>query len=94
MNLAEFKAWFQGYTEGMTGMPNQKQWARIQERVAQIQDALPTSYHTFIHEYRPYPWYPAYWNIGDSGVGQTTYTPSVAFHALGCSDFAESTNAV
>ena len=33
MNLAEFKAWFDGYTEDMSGPPNEDQWAKIKAKV-------------------------------------------------------------
>lgn len=36
MNLSEFKAWFEGFTEGMDGPPNEAQWNRIQERLATV----------------------------------------------------------
>lgn len=64
MNLSEFKAWFGGFTEGMTKLPNAKQWARIQERVAEITPD-PTPYPVFIDRYvRPYwtTWNPYGWS--------------------------------
>jgi hypothetical protein len=36
MQVAEFKAWFMGYTEDMQGPPNKAQWAKIQQRVSEI----------------------------------------------------------
>lgn len=36
MTLSEFKAWFEGFTEGMDGPPSLKQWERIQARVKEI----------------------------------------------------------
>lgn len=42
MTLAEFKAWFEGFTETMEGAPTEKQWERIQERVAQIDGSVIT----------------------------------------------------
>lgn len=37
MTLQEFKAWFDGFTEGFNGkVPTQKQWKRINERVSEI----------------------------------------------------------
>jgi len=53
MTLAEFKAWFEGYTEAMSGAPNDSQWKRIQEKVAKI-DGAPTTQTVFIDRYRPY----------------------------------------
>lgn len=36
MTPKEFKAWFDGFTEALEGTPNVHQWARIKERVAEI----------------------------------------------------------
>lgn len=36
MRSAEFKAWFEGFTEALDGLPNEAQWKRICERVATI----------------------------------------------------------
>lgn len=61
MNLQEFKAWFEGFTEVMDAVPTRKQWERIQERVKQIKDA-PTTRDVFIRHYWPpyYTWTPTY----------------------------------
>lgn len=83
MNLSEFKAWFEGYTENMDGPPGEKQWKRIQARVAEITDAPSVSYPIFIERYvKPYcppyiTWTSArldaqgiYYTSGDSYVGK------------------------
>lgn len=36
MKVAEFQAWFEGFTEAIPGIPNEKQWERIKEKVAAI----------------------------------------------------------
>lgn len=36
MNIAEFKAWFEGYTEDMEGPPSAAQWERIKSRVGEL----------------------------------------------------------
>lgn len=36
MTPAEFKAWFDGFTEGMDGPPSIKQWEKITAKVKQI----------------------------------------------------------
>lgn len=36
MTPAEFKAWFDGFTEAFTGCPTKAQWGRIKERVSEI----------------------------------------------------------
>lgn len=54
MTPKEFKAWFDGFTEALEGTPSVKQWARIKERVAEI-DGTPTTYPVYISGYwRPY----------------------------------------
>jgi len=55
MNLSEFKAWFEGFTECMEGTPTKKQWERIKERVAKI-DGTPVTYPIYIRDY----WQPYY----------------------------------
>jgi len=54
MHLSEFKAWFEGFTEEMSGTPNKAQWARIKKRVGEItNDYTPSP--IFIEKYaRPY----------------------------------------
>ena len=60
MQLSEFKAWFEGFTEGMDGPPNEKQWARIQAKIKEIDGAPVTP--VYIERYRDiYPrWYRSY----------------------------------
>jgi len=40
MTNAEFKAWFDGFTDGLDGNPTGKQWERIKAKVAAI-DGTP-----------------------------------------------------
>ncbi len=58
MTLAEFKAWFEGFTETLEGAPSEKQWERIKARVAEI-DGTVTTYPVFVDRYIPpyRPWY-------------------------------------
>jgi hypothetical protein len=42
MTLAEFKAWFEGFTEDMESAPTTKQWKRIKDRVKQIDGTVLT----------------------------------------------------
>lgn len=51
MTLSEFKAWFEGYTEGLDGAPTEKQFKRIKAKVAEI-TGTPISYPVFIDRYR------------------------------------------
>lgn len=70
MNLSEFKAWFEGFSENLTGTPDKKAWARIQEKIGQIQNAPATTYPVFVDRWwnnRPY--YNSYYGQGISGMG-------------------------
>jgi hypothetical protein len=58
MTPREFKAWFEGFTEAMDGQPTPAQWAKIKERVAQI-DGTPTSYPVYVDRYVPR----RYWDL-------------------------------
>lgn len=62
MTLSEFKAWFEGYTDGMDEKaPSAKQWAKIKEKVAAI-DGAPTLQTIWLDHYRRYyPSYAPYW---------------------------------
>jgi len=52
MTTQEFKHWFEGFTENMRGEPNKKQWARIRERVSEINEV------DYVHPWY-FSWYPA-----------------------------------
>lgn len=72
MTPSEFKSWFEGFTEALTGVPTKAQWARIKERVAEI-DGKPITERVFIDRYwGPYynwpPYYP--YGIGSSKTPQ------------------------
>lgn len=71
MTPADFKSWFEGFTEAMTGQPTKAQWARVKERVAEI-DGKPITERVFIdrywsHYYPSNPWSP--WAYCGGGVG-------------------------
>ena len=54
MTLSEFKAWFEGFTELMSGPPTADQWKRIKKRVREI-DGEWTPRHIFVDRYvHPY----------------------------------------
>lgn len=55
MNLSEFKAWFEGFTEGMDGPPNEAQWKRICERLATVAP-ITLSPGILRSPYDPEPW--------------------------------------
>jgi hypothetical protein len=57
MTLSEFKAWFEGYTEGLEGAPTKAQFERIKERVKEINGAPITNtvyVDRWISPYRQY----------------------------------------
>lgn len=56
MNLQEFKAWFDGFTENLEAAPTAKQWKRIKEQVSAI-DGAPITYPVYVDRYVR-PWYP------------------------------------
>lgn len=60
MTPKEFKAWFDGFTEAMEGMPSEAQWQKIKARVAEI-DGTPVSYPVFVDRYWPRR-LPYWWN--------------------------------
>ena len=59
MTLAEFKAWFEGFTEDMDGTPNEKQFERIKAKVKDI-DGVAVTKTVFVDHY--YPPYRPYWS--------------------------------
>ncbi len=52
MTPTEFKSWFEGFTEALTATPTKTQWARIKERVAEI-DGKPVTERHYIDRYWP-----------------------------------------
>lgn len=69
MTLAEFKAWFEGFTESMDGAPDEKQWDRIKARVKEI-DGVNITQPVFIDRY-VYP-YRRYYDGVWWGTGYST----------------------
>ena len=73
MTPREFKAWFDGFTEAFTGCPTKAQWARIKERVAEI-DGNPVTERVYIDRYwaslslNPYYGYPHFYTGTASGL--------------------------
>lgn len=73
MTFSEFKAWFEGYTEGLDGAPSEKQFERIKAKVAEITGA-PITQTVFVDRYRDYyhhwgyPWFSSA-GFANSGVG-------------------------
>ena len=65
MQVSEFKAWFEGFTEDMTKLPTVKQWARIKARIEEI-DGVETTERVFIDRY----WrrYEPYWTWSNINI--------------------------
>ncbi len=79
MTPSEFKAWFDGFTEAIEDQPSKKQWARIKERVSQI-DGTPITERIYVDRYwpypRPWPYYPYYGTSGGCGNAPIWYGAS------------------
>jgi hypothetical protein len=83
MTPAEFKAWFDGFTEAFSGCPSKAQWARIKARVAEI-DGQPITERVYIDRYIQQYWrpsYPAYIPTWSTTCGPT-YEATGGFNSL------------
>lgn len=98
MTPQEFKAWFEGFTEAFDRLPTKAQWARVKERVAEI-DGKSVTERVYVDRY--WPLYnrsvnPHHWTyLSASGVGTaqacgplgavagTSYNAMTAMNALG-----------
>ena len=73
MTLSEFKAWFEGFSEGIDKAPTEKQFAKIKAKVADI-NGVAVTYPVYIDRYVPH--WPAYYHpwvsVGGAGVGIST----------------------
>jgi hypothetical protein len=101
MTLTEFKAWFSGYEEGIETTPTEKQWARIKQRVAEI-DNMPTTQTVFVDRYyRDYYRQPiwmqcsgvssagAIYNNAHPGADLSAASHSVGAHTVGAHTVGE-----
>jgi hypothetical protein len=52
MTPQEFKAWFEGFSEGIEDVPTEKQWARVKERIAEIR-VYPEKLYRDATQYHP-----------------------------------------
>jgi hypothetical protein len=100
MTLQEFKAWFEGFTENMSGAPNKDQWKRIRARVGEI-DGVAITEKVFIERYWPYYPYTSPWLFTTCSSASSpptpkfnltganpTYTSNLAMYTLGVADNA------
>ncbi len=74
MTLNEFKSWFEGFTENIRDLPSKKQWARIQERLEDV-DGEITTYPVYIDQYWRYA-QPYYYGVNGHITDGTTTTTS------------------
>ena len=100
MTPLEFKAWFDGFSEGIDKAPTQKQWVRIKERVTEI-DGHAITERIFVDRYRhyshsTYPYYsPGLWTTGNTmastavSVSAPVFNSLAAMNSLGKSEIAE-----
>ena len=79
MTLAEFKAWFEGFTEDMDDAPNEKQWERIKARVKDI-DGVAVTREVYVDRYWPryLPYHQPLWNSQLVGGGYVPFTAEAA----------------
>ena len=101
MKLAEFKAWFEGFTEDMDGAPTEAQFKRIKDRVAEI-DGSPITERVFVDRYLPTGYRPRYsWqtplvgavggaaagaNLNNVGASSAPFASTAAMSAVGTAD--------
>lgn len=82
MTPQEFKAWFDGFTEAFSGVPTKAQWARVKERVAEI-DGKATTERVYVDRYWPvYNGYRPFWMANTSDAAPLSYSTSNAVGAL------------
>lgn len=81
MTLAEFKAWFAGYTEDMDGPPSAKQWKRVKKRVSEIDGTITTErifVDRWVNQYWPAPIRPYYATCANDVKSTSIYVDSMA----------------
>jgi hypothetical protein len=84
MTLAEFKAWFKGYTENMKSTPTLAQWERIKDCVEEINNVNVT-YPIFVEKYvQPYH----YWWEQNLPRWISTSTTAGAYNSLDAMNYA------
>lgn len=92
MTLQEFKAWFEGFTESMAGVPSAGQWERIKARVDEI-DGIAITQPVYLTRYvwnDWQPWQPSYpWNITYGGTLDTNTLPFDSVQAMYSAGLAE-----
>ena len=77
MHLSEFKAWFQGFTEEMKGLPTKEQWSKIKKHVSEISaDYTPATVFVdrYVYPYRRYWDHLPYWCAGNTTLSASNNT--------------------
>ena len=79
MNLPEFKAWFEGFTENLDGAPTKAQWKKIEKKVEGLVEE-PTPWPIFVDRYirpRAIWWHetPYHWVSSSNVFSNTAKTP-------------------
>jgi len=94
VTLSEFKAWFEGFSEGIEAAPTADQFAKIKAKVALI-DGAPITYPIYVERvkevYPKWPNYPLfpYWasQSGGTTISYATQTTNLSFlDAVGRTD--------
>ena len=86
MTPQEFKAWFQGFTEGLDGRPNEDQWKRIKKRVDEIDGKRLTEY-VYLNNYYPYYYPYQSWSTYSGDLPNNNYVYLNAGGGGGGSDY-------
>lgn len=91
MTLAEFKAWFEGFTEDMDGAPSAKQFEKIKAKVADINGVAVTE-RVFVDRYVPRyrdVWSWPYISVGTGNPEPIrSYSTASAGQAVGAINYA------
>ncbi len=83
MTNNEFKAWFEGFSEGIEGAPTEKQWSRVVEQVKKIDGVAAIPYYVDRVVYRDrYQWPSTY---------PLTYCATANGHTTAARAYASST---
>ena len=70
MTMAEFKAWFDGYSEAIGDVPTPEQWERIKEKIASVYPVVnPSPFAPMYPSTNPVPTFTGPWEI-TCGVSQ------------------------
>ena len=74
MQVNEFKAWLEGFGEGMEGPPSEVQWKKINKKIDELDDEVTYRY------YRDWYWtHPWSLPVGGDFQTLTTSTPEITW---------------